>query len=450
MENSYLNFLTLIICLAFTLIANRDEKKALLIIVFSLSFLIPFQNNYIPMGITGVFIIILTVLRFTKRIKNKSHSNPIVKFSGFYYSLYYLLLIGIFMGLINTACGNDFTDAAKLSNTKQIYNLTTYFITIICFINLLMSYGLDFKFQDKLIKSFSLAILVHFIIYIVFQNIPAASLLFNSINSENDIVNINEIRFMSLIGDYELTIDYVFITICFCLISFYRDRKRFHIVILLIAIFIGVVTGTRSFLVIGIFYLLGVLLTNIKKNKLIIVVLLISIPLFISSGIWSSLIEKYTIFSRFNETIEQFNNNEKVDKIANRDFSKATSDLISNTNILGNGSFNIYKFNGNEMVSHNIFLAMYAKFGLPGLIILLWLLFYTIKLLIRVIKRPADNLIKKESILYLIIFLGLIIQELKISALRNVSILLIYTFFIYNIYCIYTRNRVNRRWKTLQ
>ena len=154
------------------------------------------------------------------------------------------------------------------------------------------------------------------------------------------------------------------------------------------------------------------------------------IPILLSTNIFSGLTEKYTIFSRFNETIEQYNNNEKLERIANRDFSVAISDLISNTNILGNGSFNIYKFNGNEMISHNIFLAMYAKFGLPGLIILLWLLFYTIKLLIRVIKRPADNLIKKESILYLIIFLGLIMQELKISALRNVSILLIYTFFI--------------------
>jgi hypothetical protein len=153
------------------------------------------------------------------------------------------------------------------------------------------------------------------------------------------------------------------------------------------------------------------------------------------------LTEEYTVFARFDETLYQFNNNQKVEKLTNRDFSKASSDLISNTNILGNGSFYFYKFNGNEMVSHNVFLAMYAKFGLPGLLILLGLLFYNLNLLISIIKRPKKASIKKEATLYLIILVGLIMQELKISALRNISVLLIYTFLFYNIYCMYLRKR---------
>jgi O-antigen ligase len=440
MLNNYIVFFDVIICLVFVFIANRSEKLGLLITVFSLSFLVPFQNSFFPMGLPGAFVIILIFLRFFGKLKNRIGHKTLIKFDKSKY-LYYLLFAGILIGLYNTAQGIEFPDINKLPNLIQIYDLSTYLITILCFINVLMYYGLDFKFQDKLIRTFCFGILVHFVLYLLFKNVSYSSRLFVSMSSENEMANVNEMRFLSLIGDYELTIDYVFITICFCLISFYRDKKKYHLLLILLSIFIGVVTGTRSFLVIAAFYLMAILLSNIKKFKLVIFLLLVSVPIITFSNIWPSLTEEYTVFARFDETLYQFNNNQKVEKLTNRDFSKASSDLISNTNILGNGSFYFYKFNGNEMVSHNVFLAMYAKFGLPGLLILLGLLFYNLNLLISIIKRPKKASIKKEATLYLIILVGLIMQELKISALRNISVLLIYTFLFYNIYCMYLRKR---------
>jgi hypothetical protein len=447
MDSVYLNFLSLFFCIAFLIITYINENLGLKIIVLTLSVLLPFKNNYLPIGLPGIFIIIFTIISSIKENKSIYSINNLVAYSRKFVFLYYLLIAGFFIGFYNTAIGKDFTEG-HYSNFNQMFVISLQIISIILFIKILLTYRFDFKFQSELLRWFGFSILFHLVTYLISKNSTLTSIFFFHSEYDSDLINLDVNRFMSLIGDYELTIDYVLINSCFLLLLKNRFKDYWlHLLLIPLSIWIGLTTGTRSFIVIGLVFFVLFVLFVAKRKILFLSGFMVTFFLFFNSDLLAKYLSQSVVFSRFNKTLEQFENDQSITKLSGRDFSQAISDLLPEASIMGFGSFIISKFNENEMVSHNLFLAMYAKYGIPGLVMLLSLFIYLFKTLAKTIKTSKTSSIQFEAKLLLITLCCLMFQQYKISGLRNISVMLIYTFFFFNIYCIYLKNLTRHQWK---
>lgn len=447
----------LILLFVFSIISIYDVRKGLILIIFTLSFSVPFKSELLPIGMPGLFILILSAIIF---VKDKRFL-LLTKFSGRLNILYFLLVMGLIVGLFNSVIvGKDFSENSQ-SNIEQILSITSFCIVIILFIKILIKYRYEFDFQLKLNYVFCFSIIVHLLTYLLFKSEGASNRVFYYSDHDTYITGVEILRFVSLIGDYELTIDYVLIIIGICAACSIRRSKSqqksnllnlVYIILCALAVFVGLATGTRSFLLIGGLYFILVLLfiASYKYKIIFISITLISTCLLIIYSIkFEEAKQSYAIFARLGETLEKINDNESVGKIANRDLYTASVDLISSTGLLGNGAFYITEYNKNEMVSHNLFLAVYAKYGVIGIFFLMTTIVYFFQLLIRIVRYSTSDSMVREAKLFLILLLCLLLQELKISSLRNVSILLIYVYFFYNVYCLYLRSlfyKVIQQW----
>lgn len=435
--------------LIFSYVTLKHYKLAIKLIIFNISFLIPFQTSYLPVGLPGLQIILFIILTIFIRNNKGIKLSSLTSKSKAFILLYYFLVIGLLIGLYYTAIDIDFTDAG-FSNLTQVIYFSLNLIVIILFVKILFSIEHDFLFYRSLIKIFCFSILVHAIAFSIFANTSIAPILFY--NAESDSANLNTeiVRFNSLIGDYELTIDYILITIGFSLSLYLREKKIVNLVLILIAVWLGLMTGTRSFVVVGGIFFISFVLFCIRGAKIKFAFFIVSIIVFylLSTSIFASQIfNNNPLIIRLSQTIEELKGNKvSVSQLANRDFGSATEELLNHTGFFGNGAFTFNKFNNNEMVSHNIFLAVYAKYGIVGLLVLVWLLRKLIIRLIKTIANSSNIVVRREATLFLLLLICLILQELKISAIRNISVLLIYTFFFFSIYCLH-KESILQKWK---
>ena len=131
--------------------------------------------------------------------------------------------------------------------------------------------------------------------------------------------------------------------------------------------------------------------------------------------------------------------------MSNRNFGQAIPSILNNTSILGNGAFFFNTLDHDEMVSHNLLLASFAKFGIPGVFLILYLFYKSSLMMLRVIKNNYINYsYKSEAIILLSLLLSLFLQEMKISAIRFLSPMLIYTMLFMHIYFLSIRARINK------
>jgi hypothetical protein len=432
---AFLNYLTVLISFLIVFLTFKNERTAIKLIILSLSISIPFKTDFIPFGLPGALIISFTIAKALKH-SFVSHSHRVLnpaKKSGTMRVLYYLLFIGLFTGLLNTANGVNYEDASGSTNIKQLLIFSSYIIILILFIRILAPFRNDIIFQNELMKTFCVSIFIHATSYFVFSNAAFYSSLFYVSEFDSAVLNTEIVRFCSLIGDYELTIDYVLIVIALSLILFYNEKGYVNLIYILPSLWIGMMTGTRSFVVtIAIFIFLFLLLSRNIKLILASTFLFIVATVFFLSGFIPSIAESdNALIARLNQTFEEVNGHGNVAQITNRDFSKTAEKLLMNTNIFGNGAFYFNSYGGSEMVSHNLILAVYAKYGVPGLLILLFFLCFMLSGLTKVLRRTPKGPRKFEAQILLILLVCLFFQELKISAIRNVSIMLVYSYVFF-------------------
>jgi len=135
-----------------------------------------------------------------------------------------------------------------------------------------------------------------------------------------------------------------------------------------------------------------------------------------------------------NESISLYIQGGTIESITNRAFYKGLENVINNIKFYGGGPYYFLAINGNSMVSHNYFYAIYAKFGIIGVILSVYYIKKVLKMILKKLKIAKRNLVRRKLLIYFVLLITLIIQELKISFIRNNTTILIYTFFFMVIY----------------
>ena len=364
--------------------------------------------------------------------------------------LYYFLLVGIILGLLNLSYGYDGNSFA--SPLSQIFNYSLYILTVILFIKILIQFRFDFEFHYQLMLVFSLSVLMHLIANVLpaigYSNSLPSFLVGNSEITQDLPTSTGIFRFVGLLGDYELIVDYCLIVIGFSVILYFRKHRIVSIICIIASLLVAIMSGTRSsiigLVIFTLTYFLTYTLKNFKLMKIFRIISVCTIILFCFIFAYSQWLHNFKIFNRLEQAYLLYQETGSLQVAANRDLSDSIPIIIKNTSFLGNGSLFLNTIGGDSMVSHNLLFAIYAKYGLPGLLLILYLFYSSFRILIRNIKFAKLEFLQKEFIVILSIVMALFFQQMKVSALRFLPSLLIYTFLFMHIYFLSPRAEIKK------
>jgi len=294
----------------------------------------------------------------------------------------------------------------------------------------------NFSLIQEMMLFFNLSIFMHLIsIIATLLNIE----ILPSFLVAQEVKNPIEYRFCGLFGGYELFIDYIMIVITF---SLWFILKRKYVLLsyitLIISLFLAILTGTRSFIVVFIiFVFVYVLLAFIKSERKIknfLRVIMIFIFLFIMFEYFTPEIFISTLSFRSQETLNYIGF-ENIEKVSNRDWSEAFPIVINQGGVLGHGAFLSTEFFDHYMIPHCLYFDIYSKFGILGILCLIILFINILKISLNIWKNDRIRISGKS--LFPALLIALFVQQIKISSLRYIHTILIYAFLFIVIYSLY-------------
>ncbi|MGE5402745.1 MAG: O-antigen ligase family protein [Ignavibacteriales bacterium] len=441
MDLKYIIVLLLAFSTAATIILNK-EKYGLYILTFCIPFAaLPFKENGVLIGMNGIIIVVYWItLKFKYNIVLKVGLNNWLGISKKLLWLYYLLIMGFILGISHESYEVFNSPLLESFNPQEeILNFSAFIIIVILYLKIMVNYAGDSELQDKLLYIFTLTPFLHFIAYI-FSIVGLANLLPAFMSTVGGNYSYGTIyRFWGLLGDYELIVDYAMVSIASSLILIIKGKhKVISLASIIVSIFCGLLSGTRSFLIIVplfiLVYIIGVLKdTNTVKN-ILKATASFSILLVILIFIQQNYLPTFTIFERLENTRYLVSSGNWAEA-SNRPFWDAIPDIINESMLLGNGSLAINLINKNEMVSHNIILSSYARYGIIGIILTLYIFMISFKKLLAIFRRISGKN-RKVVLVWIALLVSLFAQEMKISAIRSLAPILIYAFMFINIYYI--------------
>jgi len=442
-----LKYLILIISILITTsLVILDKKKTAIIILFiCLPFAAaPFKNSdffEFRLGLSAFIIwaiwsgqLIKTAIY--KRIIRWDIISPKLNF------LYYFLVVGFvtsffYVGDKELTFGSPIV---PMTSFESQINYTLFIITTILFLKIMAEYFKDYKFQEKLIIVFISTSFIQFgsfiLSYFGFERVVPKFLLGGGFDLET-------FRFTGLLDDYELIVDYSLIVVAFSIILLIKGKKiLLSVCTLLTGGMIGLLSGTRSFFIIlGIFIitLFNAFLVKFGITMKFLRYLLIGVNIAMTIIlVVPQLSFTHIILDRSENAISYLKAGD-LEKATNRDWIRAIPIIAEKAGIFGIGSLCISEIKGDYMVSHNLYYGIYAMYGIIGLIGLLYLLFVMLSKLYLIIKESKNTILVQDAIVLFALFVSLLIQQIKVSAIRHFPMILIYTFLLFIISSLSTR-----------
>jgi hypothetical protein len=407
-----------------------------MLIVFLSSFVAnPLASFGIHIGISGIMVWLVFLLGQFKENKKKVIIIP----NKVYFVIIGIAIYGLILGLLNL--GDTKLSPDRESNIVQIVNVTFYWLTVAVFIKISESVFFNPVKRFLLLKAFVFSVFFHLVAVLIthygYSNLLPDFLVGSAtVMDESDKGLTDIVRNAGLIGDYELIVDYAIIVIFMALILIVHSKNiTLSFLGIIASIVISAFSGTRSFFVVILIIMLLFLFCNfiLIKNK-IKVLKMISVLLFLFFGLYIFILKDLVVFERLMFAIDLFKSGASIEGTANRNVLSYLPTFIENTSFLGNGSFFFFSLHNNSLVSHNIFLALYAKYGFIGIVLLFVLLLYFFKMLFKFIIKTKNELQKMETILFLSFLVGLLFQECKVSGIRFFASIMIYVIFFMILY----------------
>jgi len=439
-----MKYLILILSVLFCVVSvfSKREKLALSFIIFLLPFdANPFKSNFFFVGLNGLLIWSFWISynirnKLNKRRNAQSHFT-IVKY------IYYFLFAGIILAIFTDNKGIDI--ATQADEFSQVVNISLYLITLIFFIKILFIYKDETDYLYKLMYIFITTSFIQLLSIVLplsgYNNLLPSFLISSSTIYFDTSISKIVFRSLGLISDYEIIIDYVMMVLFFSLILINKGKTLIPIVSIIAAIIIGLLSGTRSFLVILVisflfYYAYHIVKVNVKQ--LFLITLLGGIVLIIVNQLFIDQIVRSEIFNRLYFAWSVFAGGEFAES-TNRGALFTNYSVFENVNLLGRGSLFFGEMLGNDMVSHNIILAIYAKYGVIGVAFIILLTVKTTVFLYRAFKKAATKEHKSEAILYFLLFLTLFLQSMKVSPLRYLTSILLHSYMYLMVYFFYLK-----------
>ncbi|MFC1896011.1 hypothetical protein ACFL0Q_05060 [Thermodesulfobacteriota bacterium] len=229
--------------------------------------------------------------------------------------------------------------------------------------------------------------------------------------------------------------DYLIMVSGFSMWMIYHNKHNiFSFGTLCSAFALGLITATRSFIVVFAILLMVnstlILLISRSSKKLIISLVFVSIAAI--AYVYAERMEMFRpMFARSQDSIYLIRLGQ-IELASNRTWSEATPIVVEKAGVWGHGAFLSGYFYDHIMVPHCLYLDMYSKFGLLGIVALSFLFLEMLKMSYR---------IGNSEFIFFSTVIALAVQQSKISAFRTVSSMLMYTFLFTAVYVLNTRSR---------
>ena len=253
-------------------------------------------------------------------------------------------------------------------------------------------------------------------------------------------------RYGGLVGDYELIVDYCFMVIAFSVVLYGGNHRIVPVLAVVAAFAVGLMSGTRSFVVgsmAGIFlYFLVDLVVRWSFRKFIKMFFFTMLLSFSAVWMYINYGENMLVFQRLVTALNVLNEGGGVEATINRSLSKAAVLVVNDASVLGLGAFKYSEFEGNEIVSHNILLALYMKYGVLGVMSYITLMVVFLYRLFRIARRTRNNRTYFISIVLITLHFILFFQEFKISAIRSLTGVLMYLVVYMYMYAFIRKERL--------
>ncbi|MFV8341104.1 hypothetical protein [Flavobacterium sp. XS2P39] len=419
-----------------------------MLIVFLSSFVAnPLASFGIHIGISGILIWVVFFLDQFKVGKKRLSMIP----RKVYFVIIGIAIYGLILGLLNL-------DDTKLSpdresNIVQIINVTLYLLTVAAFIKISEPVFFNPAKRFLLLKAFVFSVFFH-LFTVLITNYGYANLIPDfligsaTIMDEGDKGLTDIVRNAGLIGDYELIVDYSIIVIFASLmLILHSENKILGVSGIISSIVIGSFSGTRSFFVVLVIVLLLIFFFNLLfiRNKFK-AIKMIGVLLFLFFGLYYFILKDLVVFERLLFAIDLYNSGASIEETSNRNVLSYLPEFINSTPFIGNGSFFFFYLYKESLVSHNIFLALYTKYGIIGIMPLLMLLIYLFSRLVKFVLNSKNDAQKTEIILFISFLIGLLFQEWKVSGIRFFASIIIYVIFFMILYShVYTLKLIQKK-----
>ena len=339
------------------------------------------------------------------------------------------LLFFLFLSIVLPFLSDSYNPFVHPGMMASYANFVCFVIIVILFIDIIPK---DIEMIEKLMFIFNLSVFVHLLSYLSMRlSLPLIPSFLTTGSSEST----DQYRFMGLMRDYELIVDYLITVIGFSMWMIYYNKHRiFSFAFMGTAFILGFLSGTRSFFVTCILLLMVntslVLLKSGSRKKIIISLIFVIIVAVVF--VYAEGMEIFRpVFDRAQDSIYAIQHGQ-IELAANRQWSEAIPVVIEKAGLLGHGAFLCGHFYDHVMVPHCLYLDMYSKFGLLGIVALVFLFFKMSKM--------SYKIGSGEFILFSTV-ITLAVHQSKISALRNIESMLIYTFLFTAIYVLHKKPR---------
>jgi hypothetical protein len=336
--------------------------------------------------------------------------------------------------LINSGQIQRYDTFAKATPENQMMNITVFIFIVIIFAKIFNQYAKEQDVQRKLISAFIASSFFHLISNLAsvtfLRSIVPQFLISKPTITYESTFGIVIPRYGARLGSYEFVADFALIVMAFALINLaYGRAKWLSLGGIVASLIIGIMSGTRSLYVILAIFILVILYYQRRKYTTAIKYIgIVGVMAVVLSPIIYNYIQNSPLFARILDTIYRYQMYGFVGA-SNRNFEAGFDSLVNFGSIFGLGSYFLYTLGPSEIVSHNLLYAMFGKYGLFGVVFMLMLFYKGYSGSKRIMKISAEERIRSEAIFFIAVLFALFAQEMKYSFIRDISSILVYTFF---------------------
>lgn len=433
---------------AFALVLNNKEKKAILIIIFTIPFFYyPLENSkvhyHILIGMSGLIIFATWFGVQFKRITISNYKlTDWKRINKYIISLYYFLIIGIILGLKYSATDYQYIGLGryiKLTALEQIINNSIFLILVILFLKLLVNFQNDINFQKKIREIFLFTIFIQIFSQMLY--VLGINNIFFNLFSPGVSFNRGDVRNLGLWGGFGLGV-YVVLIISFSVLD-YKEHPKLSKFSIIAALIFSVLTSERQTIAFSVLFFFILFLIYLLKGIIPIKYFFVVFIVFVFAIISWSIISKLNMWSRFDIAFYYLKQGDLLTASGRQ--TKGIDIAIwelRQTPFLGKGLLNLGKLNyvNTNIAHHIVWFNIFQKFGIIGVIYLFSILIFPIIRIGSIIKKTKNYLVFNEGAILISLMFIVFAQQFFDNFFAFSNTMLLYAFIYFFVFSFINRN----------
>lgn len=426
-------------CLSFYWIFRGKESRVLSIIVFLLAFFgKPLHNIFIKTGLqldmSGIVIIFVWIAYKLKYLNTQTLRPNWKELSSKIVYIYFFLISGTILGLLYLKDANESLPdfySYPVSPMQQLLSNILNIVVVIMFLKILVNFKDDAFIKYKMARALSYTIYLHVLSQFL-KYFGVSGYLANLFFTQGSF-NTQEVRNIGMYSGFGMGV-YIVLLISFS-IMYFKENKLFSVTTIFATIIFSFFSASRQNLVFGSVFILVFLFVTVFKRKFSLQSgLLILIVILFVGLLFSDISKDFILFRRFDATQGYWEKSEYLE-MTGRNVIGITYVLneIKDYPITGKGLLDLYttKYSVTNIAGHVVWLNIFKKFGILGVISLFLLLINPIKKLFMISTASTNKKVVIESGVYLALSIIVFLQQFLDNFFWYSNTMLLYAFIFF-------------------